>query len=472
MPKSLKITLVILVPLVLLVAVAVFLLSRVDTKSEFEAVASDATGLDVAVKGKVSIGLFPTPHVQLKDVTLKNKESQIVSASEAAVGVEFWPLLRKQVRIKRLVLQNVNIDVARDRKGHFNFSQASSRSSKIERVVPAMSLGRISLIKATLRYTNQETDRELKATDCKFDSNDFQLNEGSSEDIMKHLSLSATVECAEMRNNVFIGSDVQFSIAGENGIFKLKPVTMRIMDGKGSGNIDANFTGATPVYRVHYVVTQLHVNNLFESIAPGKVGEGFLDFTADLAMRGWDADEMTRTADGEASLRGENLDVAIGDLDEKLSHYESSQNFNLVDVGAFFIAGPFGLIVTKGYNFANIFQGTGGNTHIRTLVSHWKVADGVAHAQDVAMATKENRLAIKGALDFVNMKFDDVTVAMLDNRGCARVEQRIRGPFSKPVVERPNVMSSMTGPITRLVGETKRLFGAKCTVFYEGSVTP
>ena len=468
MPRALKTTLIVLAPLVLLGAVAVFLLSRVDTKSEFETVASDATGLDVAVKGKVSIGLFPIPHATLKDVTLKNKESQIVSANEADVGVEFWPLLRKEVHIKRLVLQNVSIDIARDRGGHYNFYTPS----KIEQPVSAMSLGRVSLVKATLHYTNQETDRELKATDCSFDSNDFQLSEGTREDILRHLSLSASVVCAEMRNNLFAGTDVHFSIVGENGIFKLRPVTMRIMDGKGSGNIDANFTGASPVYRVHYAVTQLHVGSLFKSIAPGKVGEGFMDFTTDLALRGWDADEMTRSADGEASLRGEDLDFAIGDLDKTLSRYESSQNFNLVDVGAFFIAGPFGLIVTKGYNFASIFQGTGGNTHIRTLVSHWKVTDGVAHAEDVAMATKENRLAMKGALDFVNMKFDDVTVAILDNRGCARVEQRIRGPFSKPVVETPNVMSSMTGPITRLIGKTKRLLGAKCTVFYEGSVRP
>jgi uncharacterized protein involved in outer membrane biogenesis len=468
MPRALKMTLIVLAPLVLLLAAAVFLLSRMDTKSEFETVASHATGLDVAVKGKVSIGLFPIPRATLKDVTLKNKESQIVSANEADVGVEFWPLLRKQVHIKRLVLQNVNIDVARDRKGHYNFSTPST----IERPVAAMSLGHVSLVKATLHYTNQETDRELKATDCKFDSDDFQLSEGTSEDILKHLSLSASVVCAEMRNNLFVGTDVHFSIAGENGIFKLKPVRMRIMDGKGSGNIDANFTGRSPMYRIHYAVTQLHVDNLFKSIAPGKVGEGFMDFTTDFGLRGWDADEMTRSADGEASLRGKDLDIAIGDLDRTLSRYEPSQNFNLVDVGAFFIAGPFGLIVTKGYNFASIFQGTGGNTHIRILVSHWKVANGVAHAQDVAMATKENRLAMKGALDFVNMKFDDVTVAILDNKGCARVEQKIRGPFSKPVVERPNVISSLTGPISSLVGKTKKLFGAKCTVFYEGSVTP
>jgi AsmA protein len=467
MPRALKMTLIVLAPLVLLVAVAVFLLSRVDTKSEFETVASDATGLDVAVKGKVSIGLFPIPHATLKDVTLKNKGSQIVSANEADVGVEFWPLLRKEVHIKRLVLQNVNIDIARDRRGHYNFTP-----SKTEQPLSAMSLGRVSLVNATLHYTNQETDRELKATDCKFDSNDFQLSEGASEDILKHVSLSASVVCAEMHNNLFVGTDVHFSIVGENGVFKLQPVTMRIMDGKGSGNIDANFTGTSPVYRVHYAVTQLHVGSLFKSIAPGKVGEGFMDFTTDLGLRGWNADEMTRSADGEASLRGKDLDFAIGDLDKTLSRYESSQNFNLVDVGAFFIAGPFGLVVTKGYNFASIFQGTGGNTHIRSLVSHWQVADGVAHAQDVAMATKENRLAMKGALDFVDMKFDDVTVAILDNRGCARVEQRIRGAFSKPVVERPNVISSLTGPVSRLVGKTRRLFGAKCRVLYEGSVTP
>ena len=257
-----------------------------------------------------------------------------------------------------------------------------------------------------------------------------------------------------------------------HGIFKLKPVTMRIMDGKGAGNIDANFTGAAPVYRVHYAVTQLHVDNLFKSIAPGKVGEGFMDFSTDLAMRGWDAKEMTSSADGEASLRGKDLDIAIGDLDERLSRYESSQNFNLVDVGAFFIAGPFGLVVTKGYNFASIFQGTGGNTHIRILVSHWNVENGVAHAQDVAMATKENRLAMEGALDFVNMKFDDVTVAILDKKGCVRVEQKIHGPFSKPVVEMPNVISSLTGPVSSLIDKTKKLFGAKCIVFYEGSVAP
>jgi len=468
MSRRLKLTLMILVPLVLLGALVALLLSRVDAKSRFEAMVSEATGLEVAVKGNVSIGLFPTPHVALKEVTLKNRESEIASVGEADIGVAFWPLLRKQVRIKRLVLRNVSVEVERDRNGHFNFA----KPSQAKRLVPAMSLGRLSLAKASFRYINRESDKELTATDCQFDGNNVQLAEGDSADIMEHLSLSAHVVCAEVRNDLFIGADVNFSVAGERGIFKFTPVTMQIMGGKGSGIIYADFAGRVPAYRVRYAVTQLHVDDLFKSLASGKVGEGMLDFTADLSMRGRNASEMTRTAQGEASLRGKNLNIAIGDLDEKLSHYESSQNFNLVDVGAFFIVGPLGAVATKGYNFASIFQGTKGNTEIRILVSEWKVENGVAQAQDVAMATKENRIAMKGSLDFVNRDFDDVTVAILDHQGCARVEQKIRGSFSKPEVEKPNVFASLTGPISSLISKATKLMGAKCEVFYKGSVQP
>jgi AsmA protein len=79
---------------------------------------------------------------------------------------------------------------------------------------------------------------------------------------------------------------------------------------------------------------------------------------------------------------------------------------------------------------------------------------------------------MKGSLDFVNREFVDVTVAILDHKGCARVEQRIRGPFSKPDVEQPNVLASLTGPISSLFGKAKKLLGGKCEVFYEGSVQP
>jgi len=468
MSRQLKLALIVLVPLGLIGALVVFLLTRVDAKSRFEAIMAETTGLEVAVKGNVAVGLFPTPHVALKEVTLRNGELQIASLSEADASVALWPLLRGLVEIQRLVLRDVNIEVERDRNGHLNIAKPSQTS----RPMPAMSLGRLSFAKASFRYINRQSDSQFTAVDCNVDSDNVQLAAGNSADIMGRLALSGHGACAEVRNDQFVGAGVDFSFAGQRGVFKLKPVSMQMMGGKGSGIIDADFTGEIPAYQVHYAVTQLHVEDLFKSLAPRRVGEGFLDFTADLSMRGSSAIEMTRTAKGEASLRGKDLMIAIGNLDEQLSNYESSQNFNLVDVGAFLIVGPLGAVATKGYDFASNFQGTEGNTKIHVFVSDWRVQNGVAHAHDVAMATKENRLAMKGALDFVNKDFDDVTIAILDNQGCARVEQRIRGPFSKPEVEKPNVFASLTGPIRRLIGKAGKLLGAKCDVFYKGSVQP
>jgi hypothetical protein len=141
-------------------------------------------------------------------------------------------------------------------------------------------------------------------------------------------------------------------------------------------------------------------------------------------------------------------------------------------VGAFFFAGPLGLAVTKGYNFARIFQGSEGTTTIRTLVSEWQVEHGVAQARDVAMATSENRIALTGGLDFVDGQYDEVTVAAIDATGCVKVQQKIHGPFLNPIVEKPSVMGALTGPTRTLLRRARSLFGGKCAVFYAGSVAP
>lgn len=121
--------------------------------------------------------------------------------------------------------------------------------------------------------------------------------------------------------------------------------------------------------------------------------------------------------------------------------------------------------LTKGFDFARILEGSGGSTPIRVLVSKWQVEHGVAHAMDVAMATRENRVALSG-------RFDDVTVALIDVKGCSKVQQKIHGPFMQPEVEQPNVLATLAGPTARLLKRAKKLLGGKCEVFYVGSVAP
>jgi AsmA protein len=296
---------------------------------------------------------------------------------------------------------------------------------------------------------------------------------GRNVNPMKGLSVAADVACREFRKGAFVASDLKLSANGENGVFLVEPVTMRAFGAQGSGSMRANFTGVVPRYDVHYSLPQLYIEEFFKTLSPKKVAEGQMDFSMDLTMRGHALHEMRRTMEGQISLRGENLTFHGSDLDREFSRFESSQNFSLVDVGAFFFAGPLGLVVTKGYNFASVVQGSGGNSRIRTLVSDWKVERGVAQAQDVAMATSKNRVALHGGLDFADAQFDDVTVALIDKNGCAKVQQRVSGAFRHPVVEKPGVVKSLTGPALALLKKGRDLFpGGECEVFYAGSVAP
>ncbi|HTF13876.1 MAG TPA: AsmA family protein [Burkholderiales bacterium] len=456
--------------LLVLVAVAVLLFVDADAyKPRLEAAASGALGMEVRVDGRLRIGFFPGLIVTLEDVHIRNREADVASAKEARLGIDLLPLLQKEVRIGKIALKHLRISIERDRDGKFNFEKPEAA----EGTSRALDLAKVSISDGSLVYADKQSREGFEAGDCSLDVHRLRFSGGRSPDLMKNLSFTAELACGEIRKNNFTVSDLKISASGKNGVFDLKPVTAGVFGARGSGSIQADFSGAVPLYEVRYSLSQFHIEEYFKTLSPQKVAEGPMDFSANLSMRGKTVDEIRKTAEGQISLRGRNLTLEGSDLDLEFSRFESSQSFDLVDVGAFFVAGPLGLVVSKGYNFASIFRGSGGSSKVRTLVSDWKVERGVAHAQDVAIATNENRVALHGGLDFVNERFDEVTMALIDAKGCARALQKIRGTFQKPVVEKPSVLRSLTGPVLKLFKTGRDFFpGGECEVFYAGSVAP
>jgi len=473
MSRSLKIILFAVggfVGLLVIAAAALPLFVDADAyKPWLETTSSESLGMEVRVGGRLGIGFFPGLLVTLEDVHIRNRGAEVASAKEARLGIDLLPLLQKEVRIGKIALKHARISIQRDRDGRFNFEKPEAA----EGMLPALDLEKVSLSDGSLLYADKQSGEGFEAGDCSLEVYGVQFSGGKRSDLMKNLSLTAELACGEIRKNGLTVSGLKVSADGKNGVFDLKPATMRTFGAQGSGSIQADFSGAVPLYHVRYSVSQFHIGEYFKTRSPKKIAEGSMDFSANLSMRGKTVNEIKQTAEGQISLRGKNLTLNGSDLDLEFSRFESSQSFNLVDVGAFFVAGPLGLVVTKGYNFASIFQGSGGSSRIRTVVSDWKVERGVAHAQDVAMATNENRIALHGGLDFVNERFSDVTMALIDAKGCARVLQKIRGTFQKPVVEKPNILKSIGGPALKLFKQGRDFFpGGECKVFYAGSVAP
>ncbi len=471
MSKSLKaITIAVgaLIGLLVLAVIALPLFLNANAyKPRLEAAISGMMGMEVKVGGRLGIGFFPNLLVTLKDVHIRNRGTEIVTSREARVGIDFLTLFHKGVQIEMVALEQPGISIMKNRDGTYNFE----KSEAAPRPLPNLSLAKLSLSDATLGYLDKQTGKEFKADDCNLDMSHLRLSDRNRAGIMKHLAFTAELVCGKVRTKDYAASDLKFSVAGQDGIFDLKPLTIQIFAGKGSGNIRADFTGAAPLYHVRYSLSQFHIEEFLKNQSLQKSAEGPMDFSANLSMQGETMKKMKQTSEGNISLRGKNIILNGRDLDQAFERYESSQSFNLVDVGAFFFAGPVGLAVTKGYNFASILQGSEGRSEIRTIVSDWKVERGVARSQDVAMATSKHRVALQGGLDFVNGRFDDVTVALIDAKGCIKVQQTIHGAFNNPIVEKPSALKSLTGPVLKLLKQVGSLFpGGECEVFYAGSV--
>jgi uncharacterized protein involved in outer membrane biogenesis len=453
-------------------AVAAALLLFVDVnayKPRLEATASEALGMEVRVGGSMRIGFFPGLLVTLEDLRIHNRGADIVSAQEATLEVDLLPLLRREARVRKITLKHPRISIERDRDGRLNFEKKAAARGRL----PALDLEDVSLSGGTLLYADKQSGNEFEAEDCSLDVLRPRLSNRESPDLSNDLSFKAELACRKIRTIDFAASDLKLSAQGKNGVFDLEPATIRLFGAQGSGSIHADFSEVVPRYRARFSLSQFLIEEFFKTLMPKKVAEGTMDFSANLSMQGKAVTEMKQTMEGPISLRGKNLVLHGSDLDQEFSRFESTQKFNLVDVAGFFFAGPVGLVVTKGQNFANIFRGTGGSSEIRTLVSDWDVERGVAHAQDVAMATNENRVALKGGLDFVNERFNDVTIALIDAKGCAKVQQKMLGTFEKPVVEQPNILEALAGPALGLLKKGRDILtGGECEVFYAGSVTP
>ena len=455
--------------LVLLAWLVPFFVNVDQYKSRLEVAASEALGMSVRVDGRLGMGFFPGTHLTLEGGRILGEQGETVATvKKATLYVDLLPLLRSEVRLHRVDLAQPSLFIERDSTEAYNVAKLKKAASLLE----TLDGGSVTVKNGILRCVDQRSGQTLEAAGIRLAVRRIRFERVKGPAPMKRLSFQAQARCAQVRTKAFAASAVRMKVEAREGIIEFDPVTMEIFGGQGTATMRADVTDSVPRFQVRYLLLKFRIEEFLKVLSPTKAGEGEMAFSMNLSMQGDRWSRLVETAEGEVSLRGHDLTLFGHDIDGAISRFESSQNFSLVDVGAVVLAGPLGLAVTKGYNFASLFKGTEGTSKIGTVVSDWKIERGVAQSKDVAMATEQNRLAVQGGLDFVTGTFADVTLAVVDADGCPSLRQTIRGPFEKPEVEKPKALSALAGPIVEVLKKAKDLLPGPCEVFYSGSVAP
>jgi len=451
------------VALILLLALPSALESDAN-KIRLQTITSQVLNRETRIDGPLHVSVFQGLRLSAQDLHISDGEQELMTADRADIHIALLPLLAGNVQILSVHLNQPSISIVRR-------IFTSPQSIEIEEPIELLEIPQVSFSGASLNYTNPLAEASLSAKDCDLQMQQLRLIKGSLERALQNIAFAAELSCSEFRRSNYQGSDLTVTAVATDGVVSLAPVTMQFLGGRGIGNIEADFSGPTRQYRVHYVLPQLNLEGLLNTLPPAFGAEGALDLTLNLTLQGSNTAALTESANGNIFLHGADLTLTGIDLDEKFEQFESSQNFNLVDAGAFFFAGPLGLLATKGYDFTSLLQQTGGNSAIPSLISDWVITDGVARATDVAMATRHNRVALQGQLDLANEQFIDVTMALIDREGCSLVRQEVGGSFTQPQVERPDVIVTLVGPLLKILEQGVSLFTDEpCEVFYSGAV--
>jgi hypothetical protein len=435
-----------------------------------ERAASEAIGMDFRIDGPVRIRVFPDPGVSLADVRVQKDDSEWFSASGMNLRVRVAPLLRGRVELSGVDLMDPRLQLIRDPDGVLNFLPDRRPDDAGDR--RPFELRRFHARGISVTFSDRASGAELAAEGCDLAAQALVWTHARSPD-RGFPGFHGNVSCRQVVYGALEATDLEAQVSVHGRQLEVQLVAGRLFDGRLDGRLASDLSGPVPTHALEMKLLDFRVERFIETFRQDGGVEGTASFTTQLRSSGRTLPAVVEGLNGRAELSGTDLVLHGLDLDEQLDRYESTQQFNLVDTAALFVAGPAGLAVTRGYGFVSLFGGPGGQTTIRELVSEWQIDRGIARALDVALSTANNRLALTGGLNFVTEEFDDLRVAVIDSDGCAVVEQRIVGSFEDPRIERPNFLVTLAAPLTDLVRRGIALFTAsECEPVYTGRVAP
>jgi len=169
------------VVVVLLVIATVVLPMVVDPnnyKDEISSAVAEKTGRELTIGGEIKWSVFPSIGLELSDVSLGNPEGfgeqPMLDIGEAGISVKFMPLLKRQVEVGEVSLNDVSINLSRKADGKNNWddlasSRASDSTAPVEtgRGMSSFVVSGIEITNAKVILEDVDQTTELKAFDLK-----------------------------------------------------------------------------------------------------------------------------------------------------------------------------------------------------------------------------------------------------------------------------------------------------------------
>ena len=261
--------------------------------------------------------------------------------------------------------------------------------------------------------------------------------------------------------------NIQANLDKADRILKLNPLKLDYFGESAQliGSIELQDEGFS--LRFNGSIPELDLGRFIKRTEKLDVVTGKLQVQGELATQGNTIAGMLQNLDGGLVITGHDLTLSGIDLDKTFDEFNKMKKIGTSDVVTLLTLGPLFSMFNHAYNQLEILKQiieVKGDSVVTAVVSKWKVGRGAVSVEDVAFVTQRHRIALGGAIDFIDEKFMNLTLASVDAAGCIINSETVNGTFSEPKVEELGLFKRT------IVLTLRRKYKPECSLFYEGSL--
>lgn len=296
--------------------------------------------------------------------------------------------------------------------------------------------------------------------------------EADSRKMIKELLIGGDIEIGSLTLHAYHPKSISSHLTLKQGVLRLDPFKMSLLDGLFVGRYEADIGAEVPTFHLEHMIRGLDLQSLYRQRQLDQKVDGDVDLSLRVDFKGGTPEAILDSLNGHALLDGHDITIYGMDMDQMISAYQRAKYLQLADMALLFTAGPLGSLASIGTRaiVTAVDATIGDNTSIDRLHALWRLDEGVAQAMDVALKTKKHRIAMKGAVDLKERRFEKVGIAVLDGRGCAAISQELDGPLEKIQPDYAKVTSDLMLGSLDTVLEYGSSLVRDCPVYYKGSV--
>ncbi len=453
-------------------------------KPQIEKAVKDNTGYEMKINGKISASFSPIG-ISISKVTIKNPQiknyQEFFKMDKLSVAVELMPLFSKQVKVKYVTLNGLNLDIKKLKNGKFNFEvknkkievpKAKEVKKEEKSQLPMVNIKEVRIKNANINFEDLQNKAKAKIQNINVAIDNIGFD--PSKKMLNAISFDANTKIEKIIYDKFNIKDIVVALNMKDAIATMSNMKLTMYDSIVDANAKLNLNKKIPFLNIEVNIPEFKLASFSKEYLKKDLLSGIVKVHKKFSMSLGDINTIKKTLNGTALIDGKGVGIKGFDLDKVLSKYNDTKKMNPADLGMSLASG-----FAKSGNLSGVFGGgQGGTTLLKQLHVKVDIAKGIANLSDVAMATGKNRVALKGKLDIVKDRFLDLKFGVLDASNCAKFSQTIQGTFTKPKVKvdastvesAVNMASSLLGSFGIKTPKIPTKKVGKCKVFYNGVV--